>query len=462
MHNMAPQSIFALLITSLSFTWASLAHAEPRRDRCVVLVSIDGLAGFYLDDPNANMPTLRKLAREGARADGMICSFPTVTWPNHTTLVTGVTPAKHGVIGNNVIDRKTGNSVPFIPDPLFDKSEIVKSPTVYDVAHHAGLKTAAVIWPATRNANTLDLTVPDMAGNEAWEKYGTRPWLAEMRAAGLPVDHHGTWVASPSGGVQRDWLYVRMAAHAFQNHSPNLLLIHLVETDHVQHKFGPRSDDAYWSVSYADDRLRELLEAIERSPLGKQTTVFVCSDHGFYPIERDIRPNVLLRQMGLVTVEGTKTTQKTAICLSQGGGCAVYILDDARRTEIAAQLKDQLVTIEGVDAVIMPERFAEIGQPTREENPHGADLWLSAKKGYSFADTATGDNVVAPRDSRAGTHGYLPGQSDLHGTCVVWGAGVTPGTRLGQVSNLDIAPTMAELLGVALPTAMGKPLKLAK
>ncbi|MEX0741647.1 MAG: hypothetical protein WD079_02545, partial [Phycisphaeraceae bacterium] len=69
------------------------------------------------------------------------------------------------------------------------------------------------------------------------------------------VDRHGAWVAEKSGGVQRDWLYVRMAAQALKRHSPNLLLIHLVETDHVQHRVGPQTEDAYWSVSYADDRL---------------------------------------------------------------------------------------------------------------------------------------------------------------------------------------------------------------
>ena len=136
--------------------------AEPGDNHCVILVSVDGLAGFYLDDPKAHMPTLRKLAAEGARADGLVCSFPTVTWPNHTTLVTGVTPAKHGVIGNNYLDRETGKTVPLIPDPLLDKDEVVKSPTIYDVAHKAGLTTSAIIWPATRNAKTLHFTVPDM------------------------------------------------------------------------------------------------------------------------------------------------------------------------------------------------------------------------------------------------------------------------------------------------------------
>jgi hypothetical protein len=114
----------------------------------VVLVSVDGLAGFYLDDPRADLPTLHRMAAEGARASCMLCSFPTVTWPNHTTLVTGVPPEKHGVIGNKYFDRSSGKSVALIGDASFDKDQIVKVPTIYDVAHEAGLKTAGVIWPA--------------------------------------------------------------------------------------------------------------------------------------------------------------------------------------------------------------------------------------------------------------------------------------------------------------------------
>ena len=77
-------------------------------DRIVVLMSVDGLANFYMDDPAAEIPTIRKLAAEGAKAAGMRASDPTVTWPNHTTLVTGVSPAKHGVVGNNFFDRAKG------------------------------------------------------------------------------------------------------------------------------------------------------------------------------------------------------------------------------------------------------------------------------------------------------------------------------------------------------------------
>ena len=128
----------------------------------MILISIDGLASYYFDDPRAHIPTIRSLAANGARAMRMKCSFPSVTWPNHTTLVTGVEPGRHGVIANNYYDRQTKKTVPFIPDPLFDKHEIVKVPTVYDVLHQAGLKTAGIIWLASRNAATLDWQLPDV------------------------------------------------------------------------------------------------------------------------------------------------------------------------------------------------------------------------------------------------------------------------------------------------------------
>ena len=426
---------------------------EPHADRCVILVSVDGLANFYLDDPIADLPTLRELARNGARAEGMVCSFPTVTWPNHTTLVTGTTPARHGVIGNNYLDRASAAPVPFIPDPLFDKDQIVKVPTIYDVAHQAGLVTAGIVWPATRNARTLDWTVPDMFGKEAWPKYGTAVWLEELREAGLPVDQHGTWTGESGGGVQRDWLYTRMARHLLKNHPPNLLLIHLVEVDHVQHKFGPKSPEAYWSVSFADDRLRDIAEAVNLSPHRDKTTLVIASDHGFFPITKDIRPNVLLKQEGLWSKDVKKVR-----AVAQGGASMIYVLDDANREETIQNLRKKFSAVEGVQSILGPDEAKKLGQPTPQEDPRAPDFWLSAKSGYSFTDSEAGEEVLVPRATPGGTHGYIPDQPDMLGTLVMSGYGVKPGTKLTDVKNVDVAPTLARLLGVELPTAEGKPL----
>lgn len=453
---------FVLAVVVVAFGVVGEAWAGPRQDQCVVLVSVDGLAGFYVDDPRAEMPTLRRLAREGARAEGMVCSFPTVTWANHVTLVTGAHPAKHGMIANSYFDRATKKNVTLLCDPVYDKNEIVKIPTVYDIAYQAGLKTAGVLWPATRNAGTLHWMVPDMPGDDTWDQLGTKSWMAELREAGIPIERHGPWCREATGGVQRDWLYTRMAAHVLREHAPNLVMIHLVEPDHVQHRFGPRSTEAYWCASYTDDRIRDLVEAVERSPMAGKTTLVIVGDHGFFPVRHVIQPNVLLRKLGLIEVAGGKLQKQDVWCQSQGGACQVYILDETRRAELLGQLRDQFKTLEGIEAVFTPEQFASLGQATREQDPHAPDLWLAAKCDYSFWNSYQGESPVVAQPKVTGTHGYLPDHPDMVSACVIWGPRIKPGTNLGKIDMRDIAPTIAQLLGLTLPTAEGKPLPVMK
>ncbi len=451
-----------LLLVLWGLTWLGLpvsalaTNEAPYKDRTVVLVSVDGLANFYLDDPRADMPTIRRLAAEGARADAMVTVFPSVTWCAHATLSTGVWPNRHGVLANDYIDRNTKQKVTLLCDPVFDKEQILQSPTIYDVAHAAGLVTAGVLWPVTRNARTLHFSAPDMPGDTAWSDFGTPAWIQELRAAGLPVDSHGRWCREAAGGVPRDWLYVRMARQLLLQHQPNLIMIHLVEPDHVQHRTGPRSDDAYWCASYSDDRIRDLVEAIAASPRAKSTYLIVVSDHGFFPFEKVIQPNVLLRQAGLLSVTDGKPVPEKAWCMSQGGAAGIYIFDTQQREELIETLRQAFQAVEGIQAVLIGKDIESAGQKTGQDDPRCPDIWLAAEKGYSFSETATGNDVVVTRSGVGGTHGYLPDHPDMWAMCIIWGPGIKPGTRLGKVQIVDIAPTIAALLGVDLPHADGR------
>ena len=213
----------------MCFSTSSGISATVDPDRVVVLMSIDGLANFYMDDPAAEMPTIRKLAAEGAKAAGMKASNPTVTWPNHTTLVTGVSPAKHGVVGNNYFDRVKGEKVTLIWDPVYDKDEIVKVPTIYDLAKEAGYKTAAVRWPATRNARSLDWATPDVGSDALMLSATTPELLTEWKAANIKF-LHGTddWskVAGKglAAGIEEDATWTRIFTDILHQHRPQLAL----------------------------------------------------------------------------------------------------------------------------------------------------------------------------------------------------------------------------------------------
>ena len=451
----------ACLLAVVAFAVGDLINAraaEPRKDRTVILVSVDGLAHFYLNDPRADMPTIRRLAREGASARGMITVFPSVTWAAHATLSTGVWPGKHGVIANDFLDRQTRQKVTLLCDPVYDKEQAFRVSTIYDAAYKAGLVTAGVLWPVTRNARTLHYSAPDMPGDDAWTQFGTPTWIAELRKMGLPVDSHGRWCREGGGGVPRDWLYTRMTRQLLLKHQPNLVMIHLVEPDHVQHRSGPRSDDAYWCASYADDRIRDIVEAIAASSHARSTYLIVCSDHGFFPYQKIIQPNVLLRRLNLLEEKDGKVGPGKAWCISQGGSAGVYILDEANRSALIALLEKEFRQLEGIQAVIGPDQIEKVGQALPEDEPRCPDFWLAAESGYAFSETASGNDLVVSRPAVGGTHGYLPDQPDMLAMCVIWGPGINPGTDLGKVQIVDIAPTIAAILGIDLPNVDGKPL----
>jgi predicted AlkP superfamily pyrophosphatase or phosphodiesterase len=137
---------------------------EPALQRMVVVISLDGFPAFALDDPKLPVPTLRRMIQNGFSAR-MTTVNPTITWPNHTTMVTGVRSDQHGLLANGTISR-TGGWPPVKVEPMFDKEKMVRAPTVYDAAYKAGLTTAQVNWVAINRAPTITWEFSEWASPE--------------------------------------------------------------------------------------------------------------------------------------------------------------------------------------------------------------------------------------------------------------------------------------------------------
>src|SRR5438132_10127378 len=171
----------------LSFQGDTMPHHR------VVVISIDGFAAFYWGDPQARLPTLRALADRGAVAAGVETVFPSTTWPTHASLMTGVSPRAHGVVANHVFNRATRVAEDLTGDPVYDASDLLRAPTVYDLAHAAGLRTAAIDWPATRKARGLDFNLPFFKDQRVFETQTAGAVWAELAALGYPLDRQGEW-----------------------------------------------------------------------------------------------------------------------------------------------------------------------------------------------------------------------------------------------------------------------------
>ena len=138
---------------------ASRAQAGERH---VVMILIDGLPAYLLDDPQASLPVIRGLAREGVAAKGgMRVSDPSITWPNQTSLVTGSHPDRHGVLFNGGLERRgPGKLVKYFASRT--QQELVRVPLLFDVLKQAGQTSAAINWPCTRGSTSIDDNFPDV------------------------------------------------------------------------------------------------------------------------------------------------------------------------------------------------------------------------------------------------------------------------------------------------------------
>jgi predicted AlkP superfamily pyrophosphatase or phosphodiesterase len=380
--------LVALPLAALILAPAGRAAETGDSPRAVVMISVDGLAGFYFDDPKAEMPKIHEMAVAGACAPLMQASTPSVTWPNHTSLVTGVTPAKHGVVGNNYFDRSKGKAVALISDSKFDKEKIVKVPTVYDVAKAAGMKTLSIRWPATRNAKSIDWVLPDMKPAKV-ESFTTPALVSEAKEAGLWPKPTTAADGTVKPGAMTDELCTDLFIHMLYAHQPQFALLHIIDVDHVQHQHGPRTPEAYAAIKAADAQVGRVWEEVKKV-YGGNATLIVVSDHGFSPVTKLILPNVILRDGGLLALEDDKTDHAKVAVVKQGGAAMIYILDASERKEIAAKVKELFSKVDEVASVVDTEHLKDYGVADPQTDSHAPDMVIFAKEGFAFGDTAAG------------------------------------------------------------------------
>ena len=442
-----------LLLALVVALAALVLQAQPRQTRAssnhVVLISLDGFAGWAMDDARLPVPTLRRLAADGAVAKGMRPVNPSVTWPNHTTMVTGVTPAKHGVLFNGVLIREPG--VPPRVEAWRDRKEMVRVKTLYDVVHERGMTTAQVDWVAIQNAPTITW--------EFRERVEPASQIArEMVKAGLVSEDDIQSFASQNI-LWRDHVWTKAAAHILKRHRPNLLLFHLLNLDSTQHRYAPRTPAAMTAMAHLDTQVATILETLDETGLAPRTTVFVVSDHGFKTVKRQIRPNAAFQKAGLLAVEGAKVVRAQAYSVPEGGTAMVYVTVPDPSSAILERVRRTLQGIEGIDKIVEPSDYASYGLPNPVDNEQMGALFLTAKDGYAFT-AAAGDEVVvdAPAGS-LGAHGYVGTDPDIRAMFIASGRGIKRGVRLDVIDAVDIAPTAARLLGVELPNVDGKVLR---
>lgn len=435
-----------LLLIAIAPGWFSSAHSQLVAP--VVLISIDGLKPDYVleaDRHGLKIPNLRRLVREGAYSTGVTGVLPTVTYPSHTTMVTGVLPAKHGILANSPFDPYGKNM-----NGWYWYAEDIKMPTLWDAAAKAGLVTASIDWPVTVGANIKYNIV------QYWrtETPDDKKIIRALSTPGLFNEAEAAVGPYPEGNdytIAADKRRAAFMAYVIEKKKPGFITCYFSGLDTDQHDAGPYSSKAFAGLEEIDSLVGQVRAAAERAG-GGRAIVCVVSDHGFIATDKVININSALREAGLLTVdEKGKLKSWRAMGWYPGGSVAIMLAnkDDAEAREKTREVLKRLTDAptSGLHRVIESSEAARMGAFT------GAAFVLCAKPGYRFGGDLNAPVMQTGRPG--GTHGYFPELKEMDSSFFIAGPGIAP-RNLGRIEMIDIAPTLARLMKVNLPTADGR------
>ena len=449
--------LFAQACTSAVCPPAATSNAGSRVEptgpiRHVIVVSVDGLMPDTYLNPDAHhleIPTLRWLVQHGASSEGVQSVFPSLTYPSHTTMVTGVNPGRHGIVSNRAFD-------PLDVDLESWRwyAEQIKVDPIWRLAEQRGYETAMIHWPVSVGAK-VDWLLPEYwraknASDQVLLRALSTPGLLE----GVAKEHPDFWTRYVPPTVTDDSL-TDVALYVLLRAKPNLMLLHLVEVDGAQHKHGIDSPEARAAIETDDRQLARLWTAINQLGLARDTALVVLSDHGFRAASKMVRPCTLLREGGLVQLnEDGKVKSWKAMVHSNSGQAYAYLNDqDPGKLEaivdiFAAKLKQNG---SGIGRIYERDEIRALG------GDPAAVLALEAADDYQFGPGCAGDYATPP--AYTATHGFDPNRPEMRASLVILGPGIAHG-KIQNARLIDIAPTIAEWLGLSMPNVEGTPLRV--
>ena len=450
-------SILALFF----FALAALAHAAP-----VLMISIDGLKPEYITQADAHgmkLPYLRSMMSDGAYAEGVIGVWPTVTYPSHTTLLTGVPPAVHGIYNNLEFDPQMRYS-----GAWHWYASQIQSPTLWNAAHLAGLGTASIGWPVSVGATDVDWLIPEFwrsADPSAASNPADRLLLAALSRPDTLIQQlepaAGPYMMGNDTSIGGDEIKTRYAIEILHRYKPAFMTLHLSSLDDAQHAHAPFSPEADRTLESIDGMVARLAAATFAND--PSAVLVVVSDHGFMNISHFVNLAIPFVQAGLV--QAAPNPQSTLPLIASwkaepwmAGGMAAIMLKDPSDRQTEQQVRALLQKLaadpdSGIAAVL--DRDA-IG--IRGAFPDAAFL-VVLKPGY-YCGPAISGSLVTEIPGNKGSHGFSPEYPEMRASFFAKGAGIAAHRDLGIVDMRRIAPTVAAILGVPMPTAKDAPLSV--
>lgn len=412
----------------------------------LIVISLDSLGFRDLNELRQITPTLANLIKKGTWVKKVEGIFPTLTYPSHTSIITGQYPAVHGIVNNTKLQPRRQS-----PDWFWYRKDIQSVP-LYDVSKEKGLTTAAFLWPVTAGSK-IDYNLAEIFPNRIW----TNQVLVSLKASSpLFLYEMNKKYGKLRHGIKQPWLddfVTACAVDTIKNKKPDLTLIHLVDMDSMRHRYGVRSPQEKEALHRLDKRVAKIIQATKDTGTYAQTDFVILGDHYQINVDKMIHLNMLFAQQGLLHPLGKKSTYRNnwqVTAKTCDGETYIYTRGAVDREK----LKQMIAGVEGV------ERIYDNATAIKRGADPKCTFLVEAKPGYYFTDEVNRPAIVEKVDSESigthdryrGVHGYGPTQANYFTTAIFAGPQIKGGATVENAHLVDEGPTFAKLLGLHYPT----------
>lgn len=427
--------------------WNRKKRTADKKPNPMIVLSWDAVGSqdiAYLKE----LPHFRSLLDRAAFCSRVKSVCPSLTYPAHATIVTGKTPAHHGIVNNLRLQPERTK-----PD-WFWQRKFIRGTTLFDEAEKAGLKTAALLWPVAASSR-ITYNLPEIWANRPWQNqlmmsffHGTPSYELDLfRRYGSMLD--GIRQPMLDNFIQASFL------RTFRGYRPDLTLVHLTDVDTTRHNCGVHSPEAKAALRRQDLRLGETLGMLKKIHRDKTTNIIVLGDHYQKDVSCILYPNFYIVQKNWAKRKGNALADWRVAAQNADGACYIY-LRDAQDLALKQEVADWLRTWKntpgsGIRSVICGKQARDKGA-----DPQCAFM-LEAEEGFYFGNgcSCPREDTIGNPNLHRGAHGYDPEEAGYETFFLAAGPDFQPGARVHEMYLMDEGPILARALGLELEDADG-------
>lgn len=412
------------------------------------IISFDGLSKVDMEFLK-NKPNFSRLLEDSAYSFDVQSVYPSLTYPAHTSIVTGNLPNKHGIINNTKVQpfRKNPDWFWYIRD--------VKTKTFQELVSENGYTVASIFWPV----NGRSKVKYNMA-----EIFSNRPWSNQiMVSAHVGTIHYSLDNLIKFGSVidrikqpNLDHFIHQSYLNTLKNYKTDVTMVHYIDLDSIRHEYGFYSEEAYDALLRHDKRLGDILDTIEAEGESEYTTIVVLGDHSSKDFEKIIYLNNLFENHGLIIRKKTQVTSYELYGKGAGGSAYIYSKGNCGFKEVKNLLLNSEIG-EGIEEIYDREEARQMGADPK------CLMMLEGKEGYFFAEGFGEKSIINSSEidfRKINDHGYSPfTKEDYETVFIAKGNKIKENVEIGPMRLIDEGPTFAKIFDLDLGNTDGRVLE---